>query len=182
MELAEPFSFTKGCKTMKTEAGYILGSSYIYGTLLFDLQNDPNQENPLTDEELERRMIKLLVAEMKKSESPIEQYERLGIPIDGEVTSEHLKVNEKYAGVKEKIGNTEITWVKKGKSSYYLFLTVVPRVLQKSLVAGIEKAINQSNIQEVDEDIILETVGKIMPPNLKPFLALIGDIIKKKAK
>ena len=182
MELAEPFSFTKGLKTMKMEAGYILGSSYIYGTLLFDLQNDPNQENPLTDEELERRMIKLLVAEMKKSESPIEQYERLGIPIDGEVTNEHLKVNEKYAGVKEKIGNTEITWVKKGKSSYYLFLTVVPRNLQKSLIAGIEKAINQRDIQEVDEDIILETVGKIMPPNLKPFLTLIGDIIKKKAK
>jgi hypothetical protein len=167
---------------MKIESSYLIGSSYIYGTLLFDLKDDPNQENPLTDEELERRMIKLLVAEMKKSESPIEQYERLGIPNDGEVTNEHLKVNEKYAGVKEKIGDTEITWVKKGKSSYYLFLTVVPRNLQKSLVAGIEKAINQGDIQEVDEDIILEIVGKIMPPNLKPFLVLIKDIIKKKAK
>lgn len=182
MELAEPFSFTKGLKTMKIESNYLIGSSYIYGTLLFDLKDDPKQENPLTDEEIEKRMIKLLVAELKKSESPIEQYERLGIPIDGEVTNEHLKINEKYAGVKEKIGDTEITWVKKGKSSYYLFLTVVPRNLQKSLVAGIEKAINQGNIQEVDEDIILEIMGKIMPPNLKPFLVLIKDIIKKKAK
>ena len=182
MELAEPFSFTKGLKTMKIESNYLIGSSYIYGTLLFYLNDYPNQENPLNDEELEKRMIKLLVAELKKSESPIEQYERLGIPIDGEVTNEHLKVNEKYAGVQEKIGDTEITWVKKGKSSYYLFLTVVPRNLQKSLVAGIEKAINQKDIQEVDEDIILEIVGKIMPPNLKPFLVLIKDIIKKKAK
>jgi len=182
MELAEPFSFTKGCKTMKIESRYILGSSYIYGTLLFDLQNDPNQENPLNDEELERRMIKLLVAGMKKSESPIEQYERLGIPIDGEVTNEHLKVNEKYAEIKGKIGDTEITWVKKGKSTYYLFLTAAPRKLQKSIVAGIEKAINQRNIEEVDEDILLEIIGKIMPPILKPFLKMVTYLIKEKAK
>jgi len=182
MELAEPFSFTKGCKTMKIESSYIMGSSYIYGSLLFDLQNDPTQENPLNDEELERHMIKLLVAEMKKSESPIEQYERLGIPIDGEVTNEHLKVNEKYAEIKGKIGDTEITWVKKGKSTYYLFLTAVPRKLQNSIVAGIEKTINQRNIEEVDEDILLEIIGKIMPPNLKYFINMINLLIKEKAK
>lgn len=182
MELAAPFSFTKDLKTMKIESSFIMGSMYIYGTLLFDLEKDPNQENPLNDEEIERHMIKSLVAEMKKCESPIEQYERLALPIDGKVTNEHLKINEKYAGIKGKIGNTEITWINKGKSAYYLFLSVAPKKVQKSLVAAFEKALNQRNIREVDEDFILEIMDKIMPKGLRSFLKLITRILKQKAK
>ena len=95
MELAEPFSFTKGCKTMKIKARGIEGNTYIYGTLLFDLQNDPKQENPIIDSEIEKRMIKLLIELMNKNDAPFEQYERLGIPIDGDVTNEHLNLMNK---------------------------------------------------------------------------------------
>lgn len=54
--------------------------------------------------------------------------------------------------------------------------------LQNSLIAGYEKAINQRNIKEVDEDFVLEIIGKIMPKNLQPFLGMITHIIKEKAK
>lgn len=80
-DLAAPFSFTKGCKTMKINADgkniYISGNSLYH--LLFDLKNDPKQENPLNDPELEEKMIKLLICEMRKNDAPIEQYERLGL-------------------------------------------------------------------------------------------------------
>ena len=79
--LAEPFSFTKGCKTMKINAdggnAYTPASSF--GHLLFDLENDPKQENPMNDPELEKKMIEHLIREMRKNDAPEEQYERLGL-------------------------------------------------------------------------------------------------------
>lgn len=81
IQLAEPFSFTKGCRTMKIASP--TGDRWVnpasFGTLLHDLQTDPNQENPITDESVEKMMIEHLVREMKKSDSPPEQFERLGL-------------------------------------------------------------------------------------------------------
>ena len=81
--LAEPFSFTKGCKTMKidvsSQGGGIKSQAYEFGHLLFDLENDPRQENPLEDPEIEKMMIEHLIREMKANDAPEEQYERLGL-------------------------------------------------------------------------------------------------------
>ena len=181
-ELAEPFTFTKGCKTMKIKAREIEGNLYIYGTLLFDLQNDPNQENPITDPEVEKRMIKLLIEDMKESDAPLEQYERLGIPTDGNITNEHPRLNEKYSGIKGKIGNTEIIWRNKGKSMYYLFLRFSPEHMRKPLISGFEKVINQRNLKNIDEDFVLEIIEKFIPKNLQPFMGMIAHLVKKKAK
>jgi arylsulfatase A-like enzyme len=91
VELAEPFTFTKGCRTMKIPAGSRM-NPYFYGTLLFDLQNDPGQEHPIVDEKVERRMIKLMVALMQANDAPPEQYERLNLPLDGVVEPHHLQL------------------------------------------------------------------------------------------
>ena len=181
-ELAESFTFTKGCKTMKIKARENEGNFYMYGTLLFDLQNDPYQENPIIDSDVEKRMIKLLVEDMKKSDAPVEQYDRLGIPIDGNVTEEHLRLTEKYYGIKEKIGNTEIIWRNKGRSMYYLALRLIPENLNKPFILGFEKAINQKELNEIDEDFVLEIIGKFFPENLKSFIGMISDLVKRKAK
>jgi hypothetical protein len=181
-ELAEPFSFTKGCKTMKIKAREIEGNLYMYGTQLFDLQNDPTQEHPIIDAEIEKRMIKLLVEDMKKSDAPLEQYERLGIPMDGNVTNDHLRLDEKYSGIKGKIGDTEITWRNKGKSMYYLVLKFTPEHLQMPLIQGFEAAIKKQELKEVDEDFLFEVFMKFVPANLKPFMGMITDLVKKKAK
>ena len=54
-----------------------------YGTagsdLLFDLAQDPGQEHPLHDPELEALMCRKLVAAMKGHDSPPEQFTRLGL-------------------------------------------------------------------------------------------------------
>jgi len=47
-------------------------------TMLFDLESDSKQENPISNDVIEEKMIQLLKQEMKKNDAPIEQYERLG--------------------------------------------------------------------------------------------------------
>ncbi len=83
-ELAEPFNFTKGCKLLKTKAGPFMSSQHEHGNLLFDLENDPLQENPLQDEKIEQRMIEAMRTLMIENDAPSEQFERLGI-IRGDV-------------------------------------------------------------------------------------------------
>ena len=78
IELAEPFSFTKGCRTMKI-AGSESHSPSHFQTLLYDLQADPQQQRPLKDAALERRMIDLLISQMRQCDAPPEQYQRLGL-------------------------------------------------------------------------------------------------------
>ena len=50
-----------------------------FGHLLFDLKNDPGQENPLQDKKIEKGMIEKMVALMKWNEAPEEQYRRVGV-------------------------------------------------------------------------------------------------------
>ncbi|WP_254802885.1 sulfatase [Kitasatospora sp. SUK 42] len=88
-ELASPFTFTKGVPVLKVP-GFTFYSPYAFGTLLFDLETDPDQRNPLVDDELELRMAQLLVDQLRAADAPEEQYVRLGLPLDGKVTEEHL--------------------------------------------------------------------------------------------
>ena len=78
IQLAEPFSFSKGCRLMKVPARYRF-NPFPYGTLLFDVQNDPQQQTPLSDAELEDRLLRHLVELMRENDAPPEQFQRLGI-------------------------------------------------------------------------------------------------------
>jgi arylsulfatase A-like enzyme len=81
--LAEPFSFTKGCRTMKIggrgipQGGWL--SAATWDTQLFDVLADPRQEHPLADPAVEQRMTDLLVKLLRESDAPPEQYVRLGL-------------------------------------------------------------------------------------------------------
>ncbi|TFG73046.1 MAG: sulfatase [Anaerolineales bacterium] len=80
IRLAEPFSFTKGCRTMKIDAGRDgWRDVFRFGNLLFDMEKDPAQEHPLEDPVIEKRMIELLIKLMWENDAPPEQFERLGL-------------------------------------------------------------------------------------------------------
>nr|WP_265181572.1 sulfatase [Vibrio mimicus] len=51
-----------------------------WGDLCFDLQNDPQQLQPIQNEAVKTRMLGLMYQLMQEHESPDEQYERLGLP------------------------------------------------------------------------------------------------------
>ncbi len=89
-ELAEPFSFTKGCRPLKIKSGRWVDKDtharigyvepeHLREDLLFDLTEDPGQERPLQDSALEARMLDQMVALMEKNDAPAEQYQRLRI-------------------------------------------------------------------------------------------------------
>lgn len=81
IDLAGPFGFTKGCPVMKIPAQHGQVSRHLSQTVLFDLQEDPQQKHPLQDSALEARMIELMLQLMQANEAPAEQYERMGLPL-----------------------------------------------------------------------------------------------------
>ena len=87
VELSPGFSFTKGCALLKVgdrasiqanTKGWTTAAMR-YGTLLYDLEQDPGQTQPIDDDAVERRMSEHLIACMKACDAPAEQYERLGL-------------------------------------------------------------------------------------------------------
>ncbi len=78
-ELAPPWSFTKGCQTLKIpdNVGWFKQK---WPTLLYDLQTDPQQNRPIEDQSLEQTMIDHMVGLMRACDAPTEQYERMGLP------------------------------------------------------------------------------------------------------
>lgn len=94
-ELTDEFPFTRGCKIMKIESSRSVENKR-RDNLLFDLYKDPLQEHPIEDLALQQRMAEKMRQAMKESESPKEQYIRLGIPEEGAISQELLKeLNEK---------------------------------------------------------------------------------------
>jgi arylsulfatase A-like enzyme len=83
VELAPPFSFTKGAQVMKI---FVLKRDVHdprnVGTVLFDLETDPRQEHPIHDPEIEQMMIAHLVRLMRANDAPPEQFQRLGLRDD----------------------------------------------------------------------------------------------------
>ncbi len=78
-ELAPPFTFTKACPVLRIQAEPFMGNPGQTQNLLFDLENDPEQEQPITDHAGEQRMIRLMVRLMQENDAPPEQFERMGL-------------------------------------------------------------------------------------------------------
>ncbi|MEI4274009.1 sulfatase/phosphatase domain-containing protein, partial [Klenkia sp. LSe6-5] len=91
-EAAEPFSFTKGLRTLRIPASGARSNPWLHGTLLFDLATDPGQLRPLQDDDVELHMLRLLARLMHENDAPPGQFQRLGIPFSGEVGPENLLV------------------------------------------------------------------------------------------
>ena len=80
IEIADPFSFTKDCQTMKIAAAHQPLWIPFFETLLFDTEVDPGQLAPIESAAIEAEMIDKLVDLMRTNDAPSEQYERLGLP------------------------------------------------------------------------------------------------------
>ncbi|WP_156761198.1 sulfatase [Microbacterium karelineae] len=89
-EPAEAFSFTKGLRTMRIPVASAWLTSWRHGTMLFDLESDPDQREPLADDAAELRMVRLLVDALRAEDAPASQFERLGLPATGPVEGRHL--------------------------------------------------------------------------------------------
>ena len=77
-QLARPFSFTKDAPVLKVP-GTAWNANFSRGSMLFDIQEDPGQQRPISDPKIEKMMIDMMVGLMKSNDCPPEQYERLGL-------------------------------------------------------------------------------------------------------
>jgi len=77
-QLVCPFAFTKGCPVLRIKARSWV-NPYSFGTLLFDLAQDPEHHHPVVNCAVEERMIGHMVRLMEENDAPPEQYQRLGL-------------------------------------------------------------------------------------------------------
>ena len=78
MKWHEGFSFTKGCPVMQIPA-MSRDVEHLFNTMLFDLESDPGQLNPIRNEEVEKRLESRLKDALEWNDAPAEQLERLGL-------------------------------------------------------------------------------------------------------
>lgn len=81
MELAEPFGFTKGLKTLKIRCigSMVGGSDQARPSRLYDIEADPGQLHEIENPEVEKKMKALIREYMVGTEAPSELYHRYGI-------------------------------------------------------------------------------------------------------
>jgi arylsulfatase A-like enzyme len=77
-ELAGPFSFTKGCPVLKIPA-VAWSPPPGFDSLLYNVEDDPQQSQPLHAPALEAHFRQHMVALMQANDAPPEQYERMGL-------------------------------------------------------------------------------------------------------
>lgn len=80
-QLAAFESFTKGIPVLKYPAlrtDATIGPSH-FGTMLFDLENDPGQMHPIHDEETEERLLHMMFRMLEENDCPREQFIRMGM-------------------------------------------------------------------------------------------------------
>jgi len=81
-ELAEPFPFSKGCRTLKVPipvaTAYTASATVRFPTRLYDLKADPQQTQPTIQSDQEKRLCEALVKELRAIHAPAEQFQRLG--------------------------------------------------------------------------------------------------------
>jgi hypothetical protein len=101
-ELIDGFGFTKGLKVLRTPA-YTMGNPFFWGSLLFDLENDPDQEHPLIDDEQELRWATAMRDLMVANDAPASQFERMRLPREGQLGAEHLLIREGWERLQESL-------------------------------------------------------------------------------
>ena len=77
-ELAAPFSFTKGMRTLRMKGGGGVAAKD-QGHLLFDLAADPAQQSTIQDEAVEERLCEQMAHLMAECDAPSEQFERMDL-------------------------------------------------------------------------------------------------------
>lgn len=91
LSLQEPFSFTKGCRTMKIKcSAQGMTDPVNFGTKLYDLAADPGQETPLKDADKETQLANEMIRLMHENDCPVDWLKRFGFPAQGGVEKEDI--------------------------------------------------------------------------------------------
>lgn len=141
--LQEPFSFTKGCKTMKILAKKGLTNAYNFGDKLFDIKYDKKQEVEIVEPKSEIKFLQAIYEFMKQNDAPEELYTYYGLPID------HALSKDEYLYQKAKMDEDDKLLFLKNyivdkcvRNGIYALLQFLPKeyieVIKKAFVAYLD--------------------------------------------
>lgn len=168
IELQEPFSFTKGCRTMKIQARDGMNNLANFGTKLFGLKDDPKQEKPLSDTALETKLANEMIRMMHENECPKERFERFGFPSEGNVTEEDIEKLHRMEN-EDRIpeGLKDMKWERGAVNMYF----VMQKFLPAESLAAIEKAL-RAMVGEADVSVnhMLQLIGTEVPKEQQPMV------------
>ncbi len=100
IELAAPFDFTKGCRVMKIASQVSNIKPALDNSKLFDVENDPEELQEINDVKVVISLTNKMLELMRRNDAPKEQYQRMGLPMEGEYTDE---MHKEYLQHREKI-------------------------------------------------------------------------------
>lgn len=77
--LAPPFSFTKGIPVMRIRPSYVMGDTCSFPCGLYNLDEDPQMNRCVNDDELRGHFRKEIVNDMRRCDAPEELYKRFAL-------------------------------------------------------------------------------------------------------
>lgn len=194
--LSEPMPFTKDCPVMQIpcacksnsedfsallmDGGSSEASRHIdnnslvnaanFGDKLFDLKEDPREEHSLLDTGLEVRMANLLVRAMRENDSPVEQFERLGLPKDGPVTQQHIeRLHQIAAASLEPQLLPEREWTHSAVNTFRGLMKFVPKEKRPAARHTIEECLSKRPGKITGEQV-LAVISTVIP---EPYVEMV---------
>ena len=204
----EPFSFTKGCKTLKVPCEnkfnsedlsdlimrdspdeslrYIDNNNLVnavnFGNKLFNTKADPKQMEELSDAKVELKMANLLVKAMRENDAPIEQFERIGLPANGDVGAEDIeRIYENAKKCYEPMILTQFAWTRSALNTYKALLKFIPNSRKKDSIEYMKQNIpDETEDNIIDHNTILRQSKALIPEKyvdmVTYFISLAGRV------
>ena len=187
--LSNPFSFTKECRLLKIpscpnisqdELSQIINdkenskikkidnNNIIYaanfGDKLFNIKKDPNQKIELIEPKTEAYLANKLIYMMKENDCPPEQFERIGLDPETEITPEDIEsMREKYfSNHKAEILN-EYKWSISAVNAYRALINFIPKDKREKATEVIKKNLEEKRDGcRVDTTDILGLINSVV--------------------
>lgn len=173
-ELSKPFSFTKNCPLLKIPVDSGMGLPfYRFGTKLYDLETDPKQENPVDDPDAELRLMNAMVKLMRENDAPSEQFERVGLDPEKEMTPEYLADQRARIEKNDSVPPIEgFEWTEGAKEQFRVLTTMGGQNTRDSM----KKYLDNRRIKKVDCAAIEAFVEDSLPAERRGFILYILNL------
>ena len=182
--LSGPFSFTKGCSLLKVPKGVSSDSDNFgdliinkdpasrnfdnnslifcanFGDKLYCLKDDPKQLVELDDPEKEAFYTNQIIKMMQENDSPLEQYDRLGISKDKTITREDvLKNRVAYAKSRTIKILEDYSWSYEAINAYNALLKFLPSKKKERYIDNVKKYLVQiAKDKKISGQMILDSI------------------------
>lgn len=173
IQLAEPFNFTKGCRTMKIAAGTGFINPVQFGSKLYNIKNDPEELQEIEGLEVEVRLTNAMAKMMRENDAPAEQYGRMGIPQNGEYTLEMLIEQKKSMKNSEVIkGLEDFTYDPGAFNQLITLMNTIPEKIRQAFAVEFKDKLESLGEKLVTKQFIKSYVSNMQIPEEKKQMAL----------